>query len=558
MKKTVVAISIIMFWANPLVAAEYYVAPNGKDSSPGTSSSPWASIAKANTALQPGDTVYIKGGEYREVIKPGKSGQPGKYITYKAAPGETPVITDSPGNIAINLDNRSYIRVDGMKADGKALADNANLKRWVTLRNANYNIIENSDFKYATGWSCVAISDGSHHNQIRNNRMDFCGAYSSYRASDNTYQDSGDLIDLKEGSPNNLIEGNHLTHGGHNLITFDSSFNIIRNNYLNNDWSDVEGAGKGNRCMEIRAQDGIRGFNVVEGNILTGTGKPVDKDNPPPAIKVEGNNQIIRKNFIINNELVAVRTLAWTNNPYSRDNKIYNNIMYNNGGGAWLLRHTADQGSIEADYNIFKNNIAFNNKQNPGGSSFNYDINIDLNVGDSLKNNRVISNSIFGSDGKSIIKVKGISTESVQWYQSNYPNNYSGNIEENPQFVSSNPGEPEEFRLKSSSRLIDAGDYLTKTKDSGTNGVTVGLEDAGYFTDGFGLIEGDLVQIGTNTPVRIQKVDYSGNRITLQKPITWRSGDAVSLPYSGSRPDIGAYEFGNAVATAPPSPPTFQ
>ncbi|GIW97751.1 MAG: pectate lyase [Pirellulaceae bacterium] len=46
-------------------AAEYFIAPTGDDANPGTIAQPFASIARAQQAAQPGDTVYIRGGTYR-------------------------------------------------------------------------------------------------------------------------------------------------------------------------------------------------------------------------------------------------------------------------------------------------------------------------------------------------------------------------------------------------------------------------------------------------------------------------------------------------------------
>ena len=42
----------------------------------------------------PGDTVLVRGGTYRQRIKDG-SGSSGAYLTWKAYPGETPVICGS-------------------------------------------------------------------------------------------------------------------------------------------------------------------------------------------------------------------------------------------------------------------------------------------------------------------------------------------------------------------------------------------------------------------------------------------------------------------------------
>ncbi|TDD12427.1 pectate lyase, partial [Nonomuraea diastatica] len=48
--------------SNAAAGAVYYVAPNGSDSASGTQAAPWASIARAQAAAQPGDTVYFRGG----------------------------------------------------------------------------------------------------------------------------------------------------------------------------------------------------------------------------------------------------------------------------------------------------------------------------------------------------------------------------------------------------------------------------------------------------------------------------------------------------------------
>src|SRR4051812_35626761 len=60
-----VAASSIALTTQPATAATaYYVAPNGSDNASGTINSPWASIAHAQAVVQPGDTVYLRGGSY--------------------------------------------------------------------------------------------------------------------------------------------------------------------------------------------------------------------------------------------------------------------------------------------------------------------------------------------------------------------------------------------------------------------------------------------------------------------------------------------------------------
>ena len=88
-----------------LAAAEFYVAPNGADTDSGTRAAPYATLQRAQAAVTPGDTVWIRGGTYMMsetqiarkerifayVTLLDKSGLPGKRIHYRAWPGEQAV-----------------------------------------------------------------------------------------------------------------------------------------------------------------------------------------------------------------------------------------------------------------------------------------------------------------------------------------------------------------------------------------------------------------------------------------------------------------------------------
>src|SRR5262249_12867314 len=98
-----------------------------------------------------------------------------------------------------------------------------------------------------------------------------------------------------------------------------------------------------------------------------------------------------------------------------------------------------------------------------------------------------------------------------------------------------------DFTLQATSPAIDAGTVLTTTTTScSANSVTVA--DAGYFHDGYGMINGDTVQIGTQTRV-LTGVNYATNLLTWSgASVTCGSGTGVSLPYAGLAPDMGAQE----------------
>src|SRR2546423_9669777 len=99
--------------------AEFFVATNGNDSSPGTIEKPFATIQHAQGAVSPGDTVFVRGGTYvmREnqiarrqriwvyVMLLDKSGTRDKPINYFAYKDERPVFDFSqiaPPGLRVN------------------------------------------------------------------------------------------------------------------------------------------------------------------------------------------------------------------------------------------------------------------------------------------------------------------------------------------------------------------------------------------------------------------------------------------------------------------------
>ena len=85
-----------------------YASPNGEGE--GDMNDP-ASIYDAIDMAKPGDTVYLRGGEYilTEAIWLSNSGKAGAYITIKSYPGENAVITTTPENIDKYNDGGEYL-----------------------------------------------------------------------------------------------------------------------------------------------------------------------------------------------------------------------------------------------------------------------------------------------------------------------------------------------------------------------------------------------------------------------------------------------------------------
>ena len=69
-----------------------FVSPTGDDANPGTEAKPWRTINAACKHLEPGDTLYLRGGSYFENVYCAAAGKPEAPITIRSYPGELAVI----------------------------------------------------------------------------------------------------------------------------------------------------------------------------------------------------------------------------------------------------------------------------------------------------------------------------------------------------------------------------------------------------------------------------------------------------------------------------------
>ena len=251
------------------------------------------------------------------------------------------------------------------------------------------------------------------------------------------------------------------------------------------------------------------------------------------------------------------------------DHKLYNNIVYRSG---WTGLYLAEAQQTKIRNLTFKNNIFLENNERQGGagkpqhwdtppaeilfSIFAHQEGYEnrFPFGNNFFNN--IIKSKWDEDTSLISHIAaGIGesfNKSLKQVEADYPWGFADNLQKNPLFVAPAPMPAvpmqenfylDDYHLQPTSPAIDAGADLTYITEAGKNLTVVKVEDAGYFCDGFGLVPGDPVKIGANPVARIVKVDYKNNTLTLTKPVRVKKGDCVNLPFNGSRPDIGAYQY---------------
>ncbi len=71
----------------------YYVSTGGSDKNPGTREKPFRTIQKAADKMVAGDTCYVRGGTYRKLVRPRRSGSKKKPIRFEAWPGEVVILS---------------------------------------------------------------------------------------------------------------------------------------------------------------------------------------------------------------------------------------------------------------------------------------------------------------------------------------------------------------------------------------------------------------------------------------------------------------------------------
>ncbi|HEY2858696.1 MAG TPA: choice-of-anchor Q domain-containing protein [Terracidiphilus sp.] len=157
----------------------YYVSGSGSDSADGLSAATaFLTLQHAADQTQPGDTVYVMDGTYKNscagcnVLDIATPGTAEAWITYKAYPGQTPAISFNGWAGIFLHPSAAYIEVNGFTVIG----NNAN----VTLAGALAQSTTNPDPAY--NGNCVSVDGRNstsntppHHIRILNNTISECG-----------------------------------------------------------------------------------------------------------------------------------------------------------------------------------------------------------------------------------------------------------------------------------------------------------------------------------------------------------------------------------------------
>ncbi|HEY0001236.1 MAG TPA: sigma-70 family RNA polymerase sigma factor [Actinoplanes sp.] len=238
-----------------VVTADIFVAPDGSDAGAGTIARPYASLAKAVAAVQPGQTIALRGGTYRltATVEISTSGSAGKRITLSNYRGERPVIDASgvPADKQAVIHRASYWTVQGLEI--KNSLDHAYF-----CRACGHNVFQRLSIHDNVRSALTLRDAGTVDNQILDS--DFFNNYDPGEGGN-----AGIGLGIKDGSgAGNLIRGNRAFNNadnGFDLGKFSTPVTVEGN------WAFGNGVNRWN----------------VEGFQSNGDGFHLGGGNPPPA-----------------------------------------------------------------------------------------------------------------------------------------------------------------------------------------------------------------------------------------------------------------------------------
>ncbi len=360
----------------------YFVSTNGNDSSLGTATAPFLTVARGVKALKPGDILYLRSGTYVQSspLSISKTGTATRPITIATAPGE-------PSQAIITGDT-----------NGDGIAEVPERGSWSALVSVggSYVTFRNIEVAYSGGRGIVSagetitISNNNVHHIWRSGIQIF-GGYNIveqntiWRAADSNYCNlaAGRLCNgnwdggLSIGEPryastpgrghHAIVRNNTIFHvSGEGLLCMHSDYALIEANVAYDNWAlnfDLD------QCS----------YTIVQKNLIYYTNDLAwwRSPNRPGT------------NIMVSNE--GIQDSAGNVYPIGHDRILINNIMV--GGGSNFYFWTGDGGLTDSA--LVNDLIANNTMVNTSGTG---GINFRLDAGPHA-NTRVVNNIVLQSTG---------------------------------------------------------------------------------------------------------------------------------------------------------------
>lgn len=378
-----------------LSAAAFYVAPSGNDANNGSKERPFATVQRAQESVNPGDTVYLRGGTYlipagRTASSPAsgwacvihltKSGTSEKRICYFAYPGEKPKFDFSQVKPAGQ-------RISGFWIDGSWLhlrgIETVGIQSTITDRNTQSECFSNSGshniyelLEMHDGMGIGFFSRAGGNNLILN-----CDAWRNYDPVANAAgARNGGNVDGFGSHYSNPGDGPNIFRGCRAWYNSDDGYDCINNGeitIMENCWAFYNGysfEGTGDAFHPRGDGNGFKAGGYGRNPAISGLPVPVPRNMVRFCLAVGNKSKGFDANYHANG-------ILW-----------YNNTAYRNNHNFHM--ETAAQASPEATTLTFvpgRNHFMFNNLSYKGRST---------NLTRIVETTCIMINNFFDTDGK--------------------------------------------------------------------------------------------------------------------------------------------------------------
>lgn len=312
-----------------LFGATYHVAPSGNNSSPGSATQPFQTIAKGVSLLRPGDTLLVHAGTYAETFSSIPAGSSwSSPVTIKAFENDRPVIRPASGadRVFTFTSPQSYIVVDGFILDAVNVVYDA-----VKITSGAHHIrLQNCEVMNSPNQGILMTTQFSGNNELinldihHNGRDDF---------------DHGVYI----STSNNLVDKCRIHHNaGWGVHVYSGEpynhSNVIRNNRLYDNAQKGRGPGIG-----FYAGTGQTAYNNIiwnnNGGIILNYGASNAKVFNNTIFKSRASGILVGEqsssDHIANNIISQSVGYGILVESGSQNSTVQNNLLYANNSGAF-------------------------------------------------------------------------------------------------------------------------------------------------------------------------------------------------------------------------------
>ena len=497
-----------------LSAADLFISPTGDDTAAGTRTAPWQTLAKVNTSASAGDTVTFLPGDYAGTFEPANDGTAGAPILFQSSEKHAARLLG--GNPVINLAKRRHITIAGFTV----VPTNG---RFLQAGECEAIRITNCHFEGSRGSYVSAMFD-----RCRNVRIADC-VFDRHLSVRKGAVLVGNMIQANH-CDGFILERNAIGRAGHSPAHLrECKRMVVRQNVFCAKW--------GRAFETFNAAPMLFEENIVTEEVDSGG----SADSRGKIMSIDG---IVRRNLVYRNYDMALASNSYIYRKefpawVLKSTRIYHNTFYHNHTYAWIITAMPDDLSTVSG-NVWQNNIFFDNDPLGDGRQ--------LQLGHLGEGNRFVNNVIAGSSpGQKVIALlrpgSGYNRYTLATAEAQFAELFAHNLDTAVRFENA---DLDDLRLAPGSPGIDAGTPLTRTRGAG-QGRELSVEDARPFYDGFGLAgeTGDVIWVGdTRQQAKVVEANHERNVLVLDRSLRWSGGAAVSLPYSGAAPDMGALEHG--------------